>query len=103
MAEIKIIPTRTTLNVTGTQIEIFNEYWPDDVPPDILSSEVKEDTGVVSNGPFQEGDLVMNIKNYPFRTNVLLSSNGDLIIDSPESNFYSINDSGELIYDDGDN
>jgi hypothetical protein len=99
-AETKIIPTITSLTVSGNDIEIRTEYLDITTLPDTLSADITEVVGMQDNTPYIEGELIIKMKNSPPNISYLIDNNGDLIlIDiTGDTANYSVDSNGELIY-----
>jgi hypothetical protein len=53
---------------------------------------------IINNNVGDEGDLCFVLKNALKNVNFELDENGNLIVDAPDANNYSINNEGFLIY-----
>ena len=96
MAEDKQIITKTQVNTTNTEIDIFI-YYVGQVEKQIsffISDTQKNVEGV----SFKQGDLGYTYQN----TSDLFEKNssGNLVVISTESEKYSIDENGQLIYTD---
>lgn len=101
MPEIRQIPTRTSVNVVNTVIEILTVYDPTLDLPAIISLFIADEVGIEEGVNYTEGDLIIRFKTDTFGNTILVSINsqGELVIESDDVNRYSINTNGELIYD----
>lgn len=93
-----IITTSTTVNISGTFIEIVTRYEEDSGERNILSIEIKSTNEVSGGTNFKENELVADVNNYPSGLNIYLNSEGELIIIDDNASKYSINSNGELIF-----
>lgn len=91
-----VLPTRTTTNITNSDISVLTEYFVDDLP-NTISIDVKSNDGTNEGTSFFAGDLVVQFKN-PDQISWRTNSNGELIVTSSDANKYSVNSNGELIY-----
>jgi len=96
MAEDKQIITKTQVNTTNTEIDIFI-YYVGQVEKQIsffISDTQKNVEGV----SFKQGDLGYTYQN---TSDLFIKDNaGNLLVNSTESEKYSIDDNGQLIYTD---
>jgi hypothetical protein len=73
---------------------------PGSVTPNTVQAQLLLTIGqkIINNNPADEGDLVFLLKNSLKSINFELDGNGNLIVDAPDANNYSIDDEGNLIY-----
>lgn len=94
MVEDKLINTRTQVNVSTSLIDIFIYYVQKASKLiNFFISDVEKTVGGVN---FKQGELGYSFEN----TNDLFTKNSDgqLVVSSTESEQYSINPDGQLIY-----
>ncbi len=99
MPESKIIPTLTTLTVTGNTISIKSEYFEDSLP-DTLAARIASVPGIQDGVSYIEGDGLIQMKNSPEHLTYYLDNNGNLIlsINTGDQDNYSIDSNGNLVY-----
>lgn len=101
MAEQRIIPTRTTINISGLDIDIFNEYFELDLPYTI-QSRISEGVGSQEGTSYIEGELLIKMIDefFPTEIDYFLNEDGTLTVksESGDVNQYSIDEEGFLIY-----
>ena len=100
MPEIKQISTQTRLTVSGSNIEIFTYYKEDELPNTILA-RISEEVGNQDMVPYVEGELLIQMSNYPGDIDFMLDGNGNLIVitNSGDANNYALNPlTGQLEY-----
>jgi hypothetical protein len=104
MAEQKIIPTRTTVNISGLNINIFNEYF-ELALPYTIQSRISEGVAVQEGTSYIEGELLIKMVDefFPSEIDYFLNDDGTLTVKSESGDVdqYSIDEEGFLIYDDG--
>ena len=96
MAEDKQIITRTQVNTTNTEIDIFIYYVGQAEKQ--ISFFISDTQKNVEGVSFKQGDLGYTYQN----TSDLFEKNnsGNLVVISTESEKYSIDENGQLIYTD---
>jgi hypothetical protein len=102
MSEIKQIITRTSIRtVSPDSVFIKTEYEKDELP-NILSTFISSIVSTQDGVPYIEGELPVQMKNYPDHIDCYIDGNGNLIIqlDTGDEDNYSINSSGNLIWED---
>lgn len=100
MPETRIIPTNTTVTVSGATVQIFTEYDPNaGAEPFLVNAFIADAAGSTDSVIFSEGDLVFQNDGTPQQFTAEINNQGELVIISEKANFYSIDQStGELIY-----
>lgn len=106
MAEEKIIPiiTSTRTEEDGTILFIKSAYF-SDLLPNTIQALIASMVGELDGTSYIEGELILQVKNYPDAINYSINSDGELIVMSAtgDVNNYSINDNQELIWEGDDN
>ncbi len=101
MPETKLIPTVTTLNVTGSTIKIFTEYVGQDLPY-ILSVFIADQVGSLNNISYIEGQLIANFKSEKYSNDIdlFIDNEGNLVVKSLGGDVenYSIDTEGNFIW-----
>jgi hypothetical protein len=97
MAEERTINTKTELTVLGNGVKIFTYYLPNELP-NTLEAFIAEILSSLEGVGYQEGDLVLVLKNYPGQINFFLNADGTMNVEADDAAQYSINENGELIY-----
>ena len=105
MAETKVISSLTITSVIGNDITIITSYQPDgggetNILPDTILAFLAEIAATYGGVGYIEGELIIEMKNYPLQINFSIDNDGNLIISSTEGdlNKYSIDSEGNLIY-----
>lgn len=100
MPETKLIPTITTLLVDGSSISITSEYLDTSLLPDTLLAAIAETLGIQDSTLFEEGDLIIKVKEYLNHIFYQLDSDGNLIltVNTGDASNYSVDSDGNLIY-----
>lgn len=100
MPETKYISNSTRVSVANGNISILTEY-DDQAYPNILSAFIGENDGIQDSVSYSYGELVLQAKNFPTDIDYYINESGQLILigDTCELKGYSINDDGELIYE----
>jgi hypothetical protein len=97
MAE-QLIPTITTIRrYPPDNIDIISSYNQVLDLPNIIYAMIALNSGEDDNTSYDQGDLIVKMKNYPTDIDVALI-NGEFIVTGDDSASYSINSNGELIY-----
>ena len=99
------IATRTISTINGNSLEIVIDYGgyfpppgPDPVQIDIWKTDISELSFItVDNVHVNQGDLFVS-HTLSVIEHLSLDINGDLILDLPDSNNYSVDSQGDLIY-----
>ncbi len=109
MSESRVIPTLTTAISTVTDLEICSKYLGTVVDcgegefftqlPNIRIANYYGNDGTINSVPFKEGELVVVGVNMPLQNNIWINNQGELIVTGADSNGYSIDENGYLIYD----
>lgn len=99
MPELKIIPTVTEANITGTLISIKTSYQ-ENVLPDTIEAFISDLPGNKNLIPYTNGELIITTKNSPQNLNYFIDSNGNLILiaNTGDGSKYSVDNNGHLIY-----
>lgn len=95
-----LVPTITILTISGNNIEIESEYV-QDILPDTIMARITNTVGVQDSVSFIEGQLLIQMKNYPQDLTYFVDNLGNLIlqINTGDGNRYSIDpEDGELEY-----
>ena len=104
MAKRKLIPTKTSINLSGSIIDIFNEYILSVELPYTIQSSIQGTTGLREGVPFIEGELLIKMfdDKFPSEIDYFLQEDGTLTVksESGDVNSYYIDEEGYLIYDD---
>lgn len=103
-AETRELNILTTLNVVGTNIFIKSEYY-NAVLPNTILALLADAVGSLDGTSYIEGELVIQMTDYPTAIDYNMNKVGNLIVGSAtgDSDGYSINSNGELEWygDDG--
>lgn len=99
MSESKQIPVVTTKTVTGSSITIFTYYdATQEELPNILAARIMSAVGSQNGTSYKEGELIVDMKNYPSNIDSFVDVDGNLIVtgDTGDINSYSIDSNGDL-------
>jgi hypothetical protein len=91
-----VIDTKTNTGVTKS-INLQTPASDEPLIKDVLL--VDDQVGKLNSIDFKEGELLMVSENNPDELSVWIDSNGELNIKAVDSDNYSINELGELIYE----
>jgi hypothetical protein len=99
MVESRLINTQTNISTTATEIDILTFYI-NDQGQDIIFTSITSSVGSQEGVSFQENELIVFLKedSFPGDTNILLNSDGELVIISDNASQYSIDSDGDLIF-----
>ena len=97
MPETKLIPTVTSLDVIGSIIKIFTQYFEDAC--DVIQIFIANVAGILGSVLYKEGELVVEIidSSYPDSIDFFIDTGGSLVATGTNANRYLINSNGELI------
>lgn len=99
MSEIKQIPTVTSVSTQGVEIIIHTRYLEDELP-NTIQAQILQSPKNQDNTSGIEGELMIQMKNFPNSINYTINNLGELIVLSSTGDVdnYSINENGELVY-----
>ncbi len=99
MPETKQIPTQTTVLVQGQQVTITT-FYVEDTLPNTIFAQIAENIGQQDTVNFTEGDLVIQMNNYPQKIFYAINTAGDLIVfaNTGDASNYSIDNNGNLTW-----
>ena len=97
MSEQKQIPTVTEVRnfVNNPNLQIYTYY--DNGSLHILSSNIFSQQGAKLGVPYKQGELVITMRNSPQEVDCYINQNGELIVNQPLGEDYSIDTDGNLI------
>ncbi len=100
MSEIKTIPTTTDIIIYEDSIFINTVYREESELPNTINTILSEIVGIIDGVPYIEGELVIQMKNYPSDINYILDGQGNLIVfvSTEDLDYYSINENGDLVW-----
>lgn len=97
MSEEKIIVTQTAVSIIGNTISI-RSYYEQDTGINTLLAFICDNVTIVDGISFIEGELGIQMNNYPAGIDYEINENGELIIFTEDATNYSIDSDGNLIY-----
>jgi hypothetical protein len=100
MAETRVIPTVTSALTSGVNVSIKTSYQEPDSLPDTIEARITSAVGIQDGTLFEQGELLIQMKNSPQNIDYMLDGDGNLIllISTGDENNYSIDSNGDLIY-----
>lgn len=98
-AEEKIIATITTFRSALNTIYIKSEYYLG-LLPNTISTLIGTAIGNSNSVPYIEGELVIEMNDYPTLVDYNINSSGELVVGTStgDSSNYYVNSSGELMW-----
>lgn len=96
MSENKQISTLTDLYRVNGGISIFSYYWK--LTTNFKFCKISEDAGSVDNITYEEGHELASIISPDNNTDIWLTNSGNLMLKAIDSENYSIDTNGHLIY-----
>ncbi|HPI19954.1 MAG TPA: hypothetical protein PKY56_06235 [Candidatus Kapabacteria bacterium] len=96
MPETVLIPTITTLSISGNNISIKTQYNSID-SPSTISAFIASSVGILNSTSYIEGELVITVNNTTL-ANYYLDINGNLILITTDPGVYTIDSDGNLTY-----
>ena len=102
MPETKIIPSLTNTTIIGSDISIVTQYQQqgENELPDTILAFIGEQLASFDGVSYKEGELMIQMKNYPTQIDYSINGNGDIVVFSNQGDVdkYSVNGNGDLIY-----
>jgi hypothetical protein len=93
-------PIQTTITGSGNNLSQVITFA-NDVLPDTLSGTITDNVGQQEDASFEEGQLVMRLKNNPKNIAFVLDEDSGILIllcATGDQDNYFIDDNGDLIY-----
>lgn len=98
MAEEKVLNTRTSVSIQGSNIIIRAYYQEGSSILNTLAASISEIVQTIDGVQVVEGELYTQMINYPQEIDYNIDNNGDLFINAEDSENYYIDSNGDLIY-----
>lgn len=95
--------TRITYDPNEETVKIrveYNENLDPTLLPNTLQAQITEVQGVIGATVFQEGELLLTLKNHPQQINYKIDKESLILFTTTgDASQYRINEQGELLYD----
>lgn len=96
--QVRYLPTVTTLSVADDGSIAIRSSYLADVLPNVIAARIATGPGRQDGVSFVQGDLLLQLKNYPSQIDFVLDpATGNLIVTGPDAAKYSIVE-GQLLY-----
>lgn len=99
MPETKTLITKTEVLIIEATIRIKAYYETVVSGANTILAFISDIVQTFDGVFFKEGELAIQMQNYPLEIDYQIDSNGDLIVTGSDSSQYSIDSSGDLIYE----
>ena len=98
MATLTLDPITVRKSISNSNILTITAFYN---PPPVIDTEIifiADDAAFYEDTEYKENELVAQMRNNPKDIDYFIDNNGSLLVQSDDSDNYSINNNGELIY-----